>query len=168
MSQNRKPTNMARVHMVTMKVVFMKRRWYSAQKEGRDGRWYWEWEVEDIPVYTTTVRTDADGQAEALFTPEVGGAYKVRASARDSRENEIRSATYFWISSAEWISWRRESNDRLELIVSRKYMEVTEGRFEVPTSAPESDSQTFEADSSCGSRYPATDGFAGPPCGTLR
>jgi uncharacterized protein YfaS (alpha-2-macroglobulin family) len=100
-------------------IVFMRRRWYSTQKEGADGRWYWEWEVEDIPVYTTTVRTGADGQAEALFTPEVGGAYKVRATARDSRENEIRSATYFWTSSSEWVSWRRESNDRIELIADK-------------------------------------------------
>jgi uncharacterized protein YfaS (alpha-2-macroglobulin family) len=105
-------------------LVFMKRRWYSAQKEGADGRWYWEWEVEETPVFTTTVRTDTEGEAEAAFTPTEGGSYKVRAVAQDALENEIRSATYFWVSSSEWISWRRENNDRIELIADKREYQV--------------------------------------------
>lgn len=107
-----------------VQAVFMIRNWYSVQKEGADGRWYWDWEVEDTPVYTTTVRTDADGQAEAAFTPTEGGSYKVRATAQDSRGNEIHSATYFWVSSSEWISWRRENDDRVELIADKKEYNV--------------------------------------------
>ena len=107
-----------------VQVVFMERRWYSAQKEGSDGRWYWEWEVEDIPVYTTTVRTGAEGDAQATFTPQSGGSYKVRATAQDARDNEVRSATYLWVSSAEWVSWRRENNDRIELVADKKAYKV--------------------------------------------
>jgi uncharacterized protein YfaS (alpha-2-macroglobulin family) len=112
------------VHDQEVELVLMEQRWYSTQKEGADGRWYWEWEVEDIPVYTTTVRTDSEGEAEAAFTPEKGGSYKVRATAQDSRGNEVRSATYFWVSSSKWISWRRENNDRIELIADKPEYQV--------------------------------------------
>jgi uncharacterized protein YfaS (alpha-2-macroglobulin family) len=101
-------------------VVFMKQRWYNTQKLGPDGRWYWEWEVEETPVYTTTVTSNAQGEATAAFTPSEGGSYKARATATDGRGNEIRSATTFWVSSSEWISWRRENNDQIELIADKR------------------------------------------------
>jgi uncharacterized protein YfaS (alpha-2-macroglobulin family) len=107
-----------------IQIVFMKRRWYSTQKQGADGRWYWDWEVEETPVYTTAVTSNADGEALAAFTPEQGGSYKARATAADERGNEIRSATYFWVSSREWISWRRENNDRIELIADKREYRV--------------------------------------------
>jgi len=107
-----------------VELEFNIRRWYSTQKEGADGRWYWEWEVEDTPVQTVQVRTDDNGEAVAAFTPEKGGSYVVRARATDARGNEIRSATYFWVSSSEWISWRRENNDRIELIADKKAYKV--------------------------------------------
>ncbi|MBN1583260.1 MAG: Ig-like domain-containing protein [Anaerolineae bacterium] len=105
-------------------IVFLKRRWYSTQKEGADGRWYWDWEVEEIPVYTTTVRTDGEGTAIATWEPEEGGSYKVRALAFDKRENKIVSAAYMWVSSSTWVSWRRENNDRIELIADKDEYEV--------------------------------------------
>ncbi|MBN1641874.1 MAG: Ig-like domain-containing protein [Anaerolineae bacterium] len=109
-----------------VQVVFMQLNWYNAQKLGVDGRWYWEWEVEETPVYTTSVTTDAEGAAVAQFSPPEGGSYKARATATDSRGNEIRSATYFWVSSSKWISWRRENNDRIELIADKREYEVGE------------------------------------------
>ena len=64
--------------------------------------------------------TDAQGKAVAAFVPQQGGSYRVRAIARDARENEIRSSTYLWISSGEFISWRQENNDRIELVADKK------------------------------------------------
>ena len=101
-------------------VVFMKERWYNTQKLGPGGRWYWEWEVEETPAYTTTVTSNAGGDATAAFVPAEGGSYKARAIASDARGNEIRSATTFWVSGREWISWRRENNDRIELIADKR------------------------------------------------
>ncbi|MBN1936595.1 MAG: Ig-like domain-containing protein, partial [Anaerolineae bacterium] len=105
-------------------VVFLERDWYSTQKEGSDGRWYWDWELQETPVYTTTVRTNAEGNAAARWTPAEGGSYKVRALAQDARGNQIRSAAYMWVSSSKWISWRRENNDRIELIADKKEYNV--------------------------------------------
>ncbi len=61
-------------------VVFAEHNWYSVRKQAEDGRYYWESIVEDVPVFTTTVETDDDGEAVVSFTPKKGGIYKVTAS----------------------------------------------------------------------------------------
>ena len=105
-------------------LVFAEHRWYSVQKQAEDGRYYWEGVVEDTPVFTTTVETDAEGRAVAGFVPETGGVYKVLASGRDEMENEVRSSTYMWISGREYVSWRRQNNDRIELVADKRQYQV--------------------------------------------
>jgi len=109
-------------------VIFAEREWYSVQKQGEDGSYYWEAAVEDRPVYTTTVTTDGDGEATVSFTPETGGIYKATAIGSPplagSRGGEVRSSTYMWISGSEYINWRRENNDRLELVTDKRQYKV--------------------------------------------
>lgn len=105
---------------VPLTVTFFEHKWYSVQEKAEDGRFYWTSKVEDTPVLTTTVTTDEEGKAVVAFVPEKGGTYKVLAVGRDERGNEVRSSTYLWISSREFVSWRRESHDRIELIPDKK------------------------------------------------
>jgi len=105
---------------VPLTVIAYQHKWYSVQKQADDGRFYWEWEVEEKPVYTATVTTDTEGKAELTFTPPEGGSYRVVAIGRDERENEVRSSTFLWVSSREYITWRRESHDRIELVADKK------------------------------------------------
>jgi uncharacterized protein YfaS (alpha-2-macroglobulin family) len=105
---------------VPLTVTFFEHKWYSVQEKAEDGSFYWTSKVEDTPVLTTTVTTDAEGKAMAAFVPEKGGSYKVVAVGRDQRENEIRSSTYLWVSSREFVSWRQESHNRIELIPDKK------------------------------------------------
>ncbi|MCX7681512.1 MAG: Ig-like domain-containing protein [Anaerolineae bacterium] len=100
--------------------------WYNVQKQGEDGRYYWESVVEEKPVYTTTVTTDADGKASAAFVPEKGGVYRIVARGKDERGNAIRSATYMWVSGEDYVSWRQENNDRINLIADKKLYQVGE------------------------------------------
>jgi uncharacterized protein YfaS (alpha-2-macroglobulin family) len=110
---------------VPLTVVFMEHRWYSVRRQAEDGGFYWDWTAEEIPVLTTTVTTGDDGRAVATFTPRKAGSYKVRAIGRDGRENEIRSAAYFWVwGGAEYVSWRQESTNRIELIADREEYQV--------------------------------------------
>jgi uncharacterized protein YfaS (alpha-2-macroglobulin family) len=119
---------------VPLAIVFLELKWYNVQKQADDGRFYWQWELEETPVYTTTVTTGPTGAAIAGFTPEKGGSYRVRALARDQRENEIRSSTYVWISSRTFVSWRQENNDRIDLITDKKSYEPGEtARLLIPS-----------------------------------
>ncbi len=110
---------------VPLTVVWTEHRWYSVRRQAEDGGFYWDWTVQDIPVYTTTVTTADDGTATAAFTPRKAGSYKVLAIGRDSHENEIRSAAYFWVwGGEEFVSWRQESNNRIELIADKQEYQV--------------------------------------------
>jgi uncharacterized protein YfaS (alpha-2-macroglobulin family) len=113
------------VGSVPLTVVFMEHRWYSVKRQAEDGSFYWDWTTEDVPVYTTTVTTAGDGTATATFTPKKAGSYKVRTIGHDSHENEIRSAAYFWVwGGSEYVSWRQESNNRIELIADKQEYQV--------------------------------------------
>jgi uncharacterized protein YfaS (alpha-2-macroglobulin family) len=107
-----------------VKAVFAEHKWYSVRKEAEDGRFYWESIVEDVPVFTTTVTTDPDGKATVGFTPEQGGIYRLLASGLDERGNEVRSSTYMWVSGRDYVSWRQENNDRVELVADQRQYQV--------------------------------------------
>jgi uncharacterized protein YfaS (alpha-2-macroglobulin family) len=110
---------------VELTVLWMEHRWYSVRREAEDGQFYWDWTAEDIPVLTTTVTTGDDGQAVAAFTPRKAGSYRVRAIGYDQHENEIRSSAYFWVWGGEgFVSWRQESNNRINLIADKEEYQV--------------------------------------------
>ena len=108
------------VPYIPLQLVFVRQRWYNVQQQASDGRFYWEWQLQETPVHTTTVTTDATGKAVAQFTPDKGGAYRVRASGHDRLENEIRSSAYLWISSRDYVPWPQENHDRIELVTDKK------------------------------------------------
>ncbi len=105
-------------------VVFVRREWYSVQKQAEDGRYYWESVVEDTPVYTTTVTTDRQGKARAAFVPDQGGTYRVITSGLDERRNKVQGATYLWVSGTEYVHWRQQNNDRIELVADKRMYRV--------------------------------------------
>jgi uncharacterized protein YfaS (alpha-2-macroglobulin family) len=53
------------------------------------------------------------------FVPQQGGSYVVRAVGQDTQDNEVRSATWLWISSRRYVSWRIENNDRIDLVADK-------------------------------------------------
>lgn len=97
-------------------VEIVERRWSSVQEEDPGGRTVWVWEVEEIPVTTASVTTGDDGRASYTFIPPAGGIYKVIATSRDAAGNDVRSATILWVSGREYVTWRQDNNNRIELI----------------------------------------------------
>ena len=53
------------------------------------------------------------------FVPPVAGTYKVIASARDSRGNVVRSSAFLWVSGQQYVSWRQQNSNRVDLITDR-------------------------------------------------
>lgn len=104
-----------------IEVQIVERRWSSVQEvDPNSGRTNWNWEVEEIPVTEGTVTTDADGLASFTFTPEKGGVYKAIATTRDEDGNTARTATTLWVSSREYVSWRQQNSNRVDLIADKK------------------------------------------------
>jgi alpha-2-macroglobulin len=99
-----------------VEVEVVERRWSSVQQEDDAGRTTWSWEVEDIPVTSGTVRTEANGAAVYSFTPPAGGVYKVIARTRDDAGNTAIASVNLWVSSENFIAWRQQNSNRIDLI----------------------------------------------------
>lgn len=117
--------------------VISKHRWYSVQEEQEDGTFRWVTKVEDTPILTATIKLDKEGRGSVEFVPDEGGTYKITAFARDRLGNEVRSATYLWISSYEYVSWPREKELKVELIPDKKeYRPGDTARILIPSPYP--------------------------------
>lgn len=99
----------------------VERRWFSVQEEDELGRTVWTWDVEETPVEgaSGTVTTDADGLARVVFTPPAGGVYKVYAHATDAAGNAITSSAFMWVSGSDFVNWRQENSNRIQLITDK-------------------------------------------------
>lgn len=101
---------------ITVEVV--DRRWSSVQEQDPGGRTTWTYEVEEVPVTSSTVRTDANGLASFSFVPPNGGTFKVSATIRDASGNDVRSAAFVWVSSTDYVAWRQQNSNRIDLIAN--------------------------------------------------
>src|SRR5690606_7627700 len=102
----------------------VERRWHSVQEEDEAGRTIWTWEVEEIPVTSGSVTTDARGQATYSFTPPAGGIYKIKISTRDEAGNAVIAATSQWVSSQQYVAWRQQNSNRIDLIADQGDYEI--------------------------------------------
>ncbi len=93
-----------------------RREWVNTFVENELGGGYWEYTTKDTPVDTQTLTTDDQGEAVYTFTPRDPGSYHIVAEAIDNAGRSVRSSTFLWVSGREYVSWRRENNDRLTLI----------------------------------------------------
>jgi uncharacterized protein YfaS (alpha-2-macroglobulin family) len=119
---------------VPLLVTFNQREWFNVQERDEHGNLYWTWTPSDTVVFSQTVTTDAEGRTLAEFVPESGGTYIVRAEGTDEAENTIVSATWMWVSGREYVSWRQENNDRIQLIAdSRSYEPGDVARILIPS-----------------------------------
>jgi hypothetical protein len=102
-----------------IEIEIVERRWSSVQEEDAAGRAVWTWEVEEIPLTSGSARSDASGRAEYRFTPPSGGIYKLYARSRDEAGNLIIASTQLWVSSGNYITWRQQNSNRIDLIADR-------------------------------------------------
>ena len=108
----------------TVSVEVVERRWSSVQEQDEFGRTTWTYEVEEIPVTDGEVVTNAQGEAMFTFTPPNGGIFKLKASTIDANGNDVISASTVWVSSREYVSWRQQNSNRIDLIADSEAYEV--------------------------------------------
>jgi uncharacterized protein YfaS (alpha-2-macroglobulin family) len=105
-------------------IEIVERRWSSVQEQDDYGRTVWTSEVEEIPVTTGTATTGADGTAQFSFTPETGGTYKARVRTEDSAGNTIVAADTVWVSGANYVAWRQQNSNRIDLIADKRDYDI--------------------------------------------
>jgi uncharacterized protein YfaS (alpha-2-macroglobulin family) len=93
-----------------------RREWVNTFVEDEAGGGRWEWETLETLVEEGELSTDANATGVVRFTPAQGGSYHVVVSGRDRGERLVRSSLFVWVSGGEYVSWRRENNDRITLI----------------------------------------------------
>ena len=97
-------------------VQVVERRWSSVQEQDPStGATAWTWDVEEIPVADGSVISGADGKADFVYQPPTGGIYKIIVSTRDSAGNQVRAATYAWVSGPDYVSWRQRNDNAIDL-----------------------------------------------------
>lgn len=121
----------------TVTFVALRQTWHNVRKKSPDGVFRWVSEVEETPVYTTTVALDDQGRGTATFTPSEGGSYRLRVIAQDTQGHTNTATTYLWVSSHAYIPWRRENNDRLFLVADKHTYKVGDtAQIMVPSPYP--------------------------------
>ena len=105
-------------------IEVVERRWSSVQEKDERRRTVWTYEVEEIPVTTGDVVTDANGEAVYRFTPPNGGIFKITATTRDEDGNEIKASNTVWVSSREYVSWRQQNSNRIDLVADAQDYQV--------------------------------------------
>ena len=113
----------ARLPGTAIKVEFYRREWTNTFVENAFGGGYWEWGTQETLVDETIVTTNDLGEAVATFIPAEGGSYHVVASPPSGG---IRSSIFIWVSGKDYVSWRRENNDRISLISDKSTYKVGE------------------------------------------
>ncbi len=97
-------------------VKLIKRDWRSVRKAALGGRLEWISEKIDTPVETQTVKTAAAGSASVKFQPAKSGLYLILAETKDSAGNEVATSTYIYVTGADYVAWKRNDDDAIELV----------------------------------------------------
>jgi len=123
-------------------LALSKRTWYSVRERLEDGEYYWTSHFTDTLVAEATATSGGDGLTTASFTPREAGTHRLVATTRDAGGNEARSATYAWVTGGEYVNWRQENNDRIDLVADKKAYRVGDvARILVP--APFEDAEAL-------------------------
>ncbi len=101
-------------------------KWFSVREKDANGNFYWKSSFSDTLLIRNTVTSNPLGVATSFYTPTVGGVFKIVGEGQDKNKNTIRSATYQWIATNEFVNWRIENNDRIDLVADKKEYNIGE------------------------------------------
>ena len=100
-------------------VSVFRREWENRFTANESGGGRWETEKKDTLIDTLPAVTNTQGESVASFTPPSAGSYVVIAEATDGEGRRIKSNIFAWVSGTESVSWRRENNDRINLVADK-------------------------------------------------
>ena len=108
-------------------VHVLERRWTRTQEQDlTTGRTATIWNVEEIPLTSGSVITDAAGKARFVYQPPKGGVFIISVDTRDKLGNAVTASARSWVSSSSFVPWRQESDRTIELVPARQQYRIGE------------------------------------------
>ena len=146
----------------TVEVTLTRIDWNSVREIGRDGRLRWRSERTEDEVASWTVNTAADAAKRVRATLDTGGRYEIHATSTDLRGNTIRTETSLYATGPGYVAWRRDDDDRIDLVPERtRYAPGETARIMVPSPYEEATALiTVERDGIIDSRVETLTGSA--------
>ncbi|MBI5566327.1 MAG: Ig-like domain-containing protein, partial [Chloroflexi bacterium] len=118
----------------TLEVSIVRREWENKFVPNEFGGGDWQYEQKDVPVTTSTVTTNERGETTIDYVPPQAGSYKITVKAADASGREVRASVFQWVTGREFVSWRRENNDRISLIGDKSsYVPGETARILIPS-----------------------------------
>jgi uncharacterized protein YfaS (alpha-2-macroglobulin family) len=112
----------ARVADRELDIVIYNYEWNNLYTRNNDGVYRWETSIVRTPIYTTSVTTDATGEATVEWVSTIGGQFELVAQSTDDAGNPTSSIAFLWVSEpdpTEFVAWPRANNDRIELVADK-------------------------------------------------
>jgi len=101
-----------------IRLSLLKREWHSVRKAEFGGGYGWVSETKDIPVDSRTALTRMEHETFA-FLPEKSGFYILKAEGKDRKGNAITTATYFYVTGADYVPWERQDDATVEIVCDK-------------------------------------------------
>ncbi len=125
-----------------VEVIFYRRAWTPVRSQDY-GTYYTTWTATDTEVGRVRVTTDAQGVAQAGFTPDQGGSYLAVAAITDDTGRINLSSTNIWATDDGRIAWQTDPYDKsMDLIPDKPTYVVgdtarvlVQNPFDVPVQA---------------------------------
>jgi alpha-2-macroglobulin len=101
--------------------------WDCKRVKDEKGRNTWKCDEVKTEIQRGDLTTDADGKYQLAFIPPKGGSYRLETQGKDARGNRVLGQTWLWVSdSTQFLAWRFDNNDRIELVLDKKEYKVGE------------------------------------------
>ena len=112
-----------RVAGVAVAGTLFRRQWHSVRKKGMGGSHYFVSRPVETSVGTCRLRSSAKPMACDLKLPKAG-YYVLRLKAKDKQGNPLRTSFGVYVAGDDYVAWRRDAEDRVELVKDRKVYKV--------------------------------------------
>ena len=113
-------------------VTIYKRQWFTAQEEDQFGNTQFTSVPSDTEVYSASIATGAEATTTVSFVPSEGGEYRFVVKSEDG--NSVAATSVYVSSDNEFVAWRVNNNDRIDLKADKQTYQVGEtAKILVPT-----------------------------------
>ncbi|MCB9979174.1 MAG: large extracellular alpha-helical protein [Rhodospirillales bacterium] len=97
-----------------------------AKVKGAGNAYLNETTTEWAEAFRCTLISSATEPVSCAFTPQEGGAYRIRATITDTNKREHKTVLPFWVTGSDYVQWNEQTETALPIIPEKKTYGVGE------------------------------------------